>query len=658
MSLSGFLTDQASNGRGLSLGPTAGLTDTIGASFDFTWKAHTTAAAIQYQGAPLNERNDQIKQRFGQDVFDITELRTKYPNPNTEGLARMSKEANERIDDWILKGRTEAPDKYKGIKTTREITDEARKMVDISENHMSEIMTRNPSAVSRFTGGMIGAMGATLLDPPNLLTLPMGAGEIQAGLKGFAAARAILKAAFVDGSINAAVEVANQPAIAEWQKTLGRRYGFGEAAENVGMAFFGGAGISGLIRGFGRGLGYAGSVSSNALDKIAESARLPASVREAARFMSRQAYIDESAPPGSINSGEDLRAHRDTAQRAVEDFENYRPADLSSVSDKIVPSKKASAGDAPSTQALPSQTSDFSPPSGAFTTRAMTPPSNRTGGTVPSKARMEDTPSPSEYHSVANLATLQKRAKALEPELKNFLDAVAQSVEGAKLYGVRVKTDESLALKRGRGKELKNISDFVGGRIVVDSPEAMAAIAARIRDSADVIEFDNMLMGKPSGYRALHMQVMSDKGVSAEIQIQPAEIRAVQDKAHVLYKKWQNEKITPANKAAYLADAQAAKQMFDDAWSAYQGRTGAKDTFTDMMPPERMTDIPKLEDGAEEITTERAAMAENDLKNIVEEIGDETIALDDGSVVSIKEYAEQIQGKKNLIEAMKTCRVA
>lgn len=676
MTFSGFLENQAGVGRNLSAGPTTGLGETISSSFDFTWKAHTTAAAIQYQGMPLNERNDQIKQRFGQDIYDITGLRKKYTNPSAEGRVAMAKEANDLIDDWITKGRIQEPERYAGIKTSAEIREEARKTVNISEAHMKEVMARNPSSVSRMTGGFIGGAGATLLDPPNLLTLPLGAGPVQGGLKGFAAARAILKAAVIDGTINAGVEAISQPAIMSWQKELGRRYGFGDAVENVALAFAGGSGLSAALRGLSRGINYAGSVSADVLDKIARSEKLPASVRDAASFMSRQAHIDEALPEGMIKTGEDLKVHRDTAQKVADEFENYRPpaqvktpqfkdqatrADTS-VSDRSSASseKGAEGSNVDGTQDLPSNLTDF--PS-SFVTPKIDPSSlkaNRILGTI------DATSQSTIYHTTKKVDNLLKKASALLPELDQLTTRLSQAIDGLEAYPGRVKTKESLAAKvkkKGRGPE--TMPDILGGRLVADSPKAIYDAVDALGAMGRVLEVDDKL-ARGSGYRAVHVIMATDKGISAEIQIQPREIRDVQDIAHEkYYKKWDDfdgstEKIAAAGRLdEYYADMKAQDKLFADAWAKWEARTGqGSEDMTDISPTERIQPVKMPEGLTPEASADRVAIAESDMKNLVDEIGDETITLDDGRAVSIKDFAEEIQAKKAVIEAMKTCRIA
>lgn len=663
MSLSGFLDGQAGVGRSLSAGPSTGLGETTSAAFDFTWKAHTTAAAIQYQGAPLNERNDQIKQRFDQDIYDITGLRTKYTNPSAEGRVAMAKEANEKIDDWILKGRAKEPERYAGIKTSAEIREEARKTVDASENHMNEIMARNPSALSRMTGGFVGGAAATLLDPPNLATLPLGAGAVQSGLKGFTAARAILKAAAIDGTINAAIEATSQPAIMAWQKELGRRYGFGDAAENVAFAFVGGAGISAALRSLSRGVNYAGSASMDVLNRIATNEKLPASIRNAAGFMSRQAHIDEALPEGMIKTGEDLKVHRDTAQSLVEDFENYQlvSAARSSLDRSSTSSENGrDAGNSLGTQDLPSQDSGFPVTFSTPKTDPSVLKANRILGSI------DDTSQATIYHTTKKVDNLLKKASAILPELEQLTDQLSKGIEGLTPYPGRVKTKESLTSKmKKKGRGVETMPDILGGRLVADTPEAIYAAVDRLNAGTRVVEIDDK-MGRGSGYRAVHVVVATDKGISAEIQIQPREIREVQDMAHEkYYKKWDEfdgntEKIAAAGRLdEYYADIQAQEKLFADAWSKWEERTGkgGQEDLTDIAPTERIH-VAKAPEGTVDAVADRVAIAENDMKALVDELGDEAILLDDGRSVSIKDFAEEIKAKKTVIDAMNSCRIA
>lgn len=588
MSVSGLLEGQAVAGRGLSAGPVSGLGETISAAFDYTWKNYTSAAAIQYQGLPLNERNDQIKQRFGQDIMDITGIRKKYPNPTADGHVKMLEEANSMIDGWIEQGRAQFPEKYMGIKTTKEIRENARKTANISEQYMNEIMIRNPSAISRTSGALIGGIGAAAVDPINAATMFFGAGEIQAGLKGFAAARAIMKTAALEGVINAGVEAMTQPSIAAWQKELGHRYGFGDAVENVGLAFVGGTALSGLIRGTGavirRGRDYSGSVSADVLDTIASSEKLPQNVRDAAAFMSRQAHIDESAPPKTIKSAEDLKAHRETAQKVAEDFEAYK-----------------TRADAPEKLVIPEAV--------ARVEKTDTPEFKRWFGE--SKVTEAETGKPMVvYHGT-----------------KDNIDAfdighINKKDDGWLGRGVYTTNDPKLAdmytkLKNGDAPNIMPMYASIKKPYMATLKEKQRL---RASTKADIYDFTEKL--KKEGY----------DGVILDYPDGTKEIVAF--------------------------DAKQIKSVFNTGKFDPESAS-LLDPVNDLMPAERMGEPPPLPEkvAAGEVLPERMAIAESDMKALVDELGDTQIALDDGRVVSVADFNEEIQAKKAIIEAMNTCRL-
>lgn len=591
MTIGGFLDGQAGAGRGLSVGPSSGLGETIGAAFDYTWKNYTTAAPIQYQGLPLNERNDLIKKRFGQDITDITGVKKKYPNPTAEGQVKMMQEANDLIDGWIEQGRVKMPEKYMGIKTSKEIRDDARKIAGISEQHMNEIMIRNPSAVSRTAGALVGGIGAAAVDPINAATMFFGAGEIQAGLKGFAAARAVMRAAVIEGTINAGIEAATQPTIAAWQKELGHRYGFAEAAENVGLAFAGGAALSGLIRGGGalirRGADYSGSVSADVLDTIASNEKMPQNVRDAASFMSRQAHIDESAPPKMIETVEDLKAHRETAQKVAEDFETYK-------------------------------------------TRADMP---------------EKTPEGNQPKSLVQKEEIAKAPeKEITPEFKQwFKDSQVKNTEGKPLmvfHGTKKAFDEfDIQASTNIGKQEGEGFYFT----------ARKGLANKFAE------------GEGGNIRPVYLNIKKPFDITSE--------KADKKLKAIIHSK----EYTPQQKTQSVKDAGydgiVMRHEDGDTWVAFD-KEQIKPVFSpevqsgisemgDLMPAERMQEPPPLPESAAsgDVPPERMAIAESEMKGLVDELGGAQIALDDGRMVSVADFNEEIQAKKAIIEAMNTCRL-
>ncbi len=322
---------------------------------------------------------------------------------------------------------------------------------------------------------------------------------------------------------------------------------------------------------------------------------------------------------------------------------------------KREPLKKMSPMDEPGTQAPPLKTSEQNPPSAFGRKRAIMPPSKRTG-VVSSGDFIGEPPTIKVYHTSNDLATVTKKAAELKPELENFLKYITDGVKDASVYGVRLKDTGSLDLKLGRGKSIQEVSDFVGGRIVVDTQAALDHVIANFRKSADIMEIDNFLDGqKASGYRSVHIQIKSDRGVSAEVQIQPAPMRAVQDEAHIIYKRWQNVTEASDEKAA---DLLKAKALFDEAWSKWEAQNGTeKSPFDDNAYRLSEYREPVAKNPVEVKAAERLAASEAKFASLAKAEPDMMIQLEDGSQVRMADYAKMVKEDQKVLEAITTCRL-
>lgn len=282
-------------------------------------------------------------------------------------------------------------------------------------------------------------------------------------------------------------------------------------------------------------------------------------------------------------------ADTDEARALVE--QTYNPAAVNSLGESGTPSLETSTVDGYFTQDLPVQRSAQNELS-SFDKRAIIPSGNLTGT---SNFNIE-TSSPSSYHKVADLQQLKTIAAELVKPLETKLTQVVDGIKGAEFAKVRVKEEASLAEKLTR-KKPEAISDYLGGRVTAETPAGLDALLARLRETTNVMQVDNFLDGSRSGgYRAIHVQVMSDKGLSVEVQIQPKEIRQAQDTAHEkYYKKWQqiakdNGGKTPIERLKeYEADMVAQRKLFDEAWTKWERRNKVQ-----IEAPEGIKDFVKI----------------------------------------------------------------
>lgn len=306
--------------------------DVAAAQFSNVRQNYTTDAEIRLIGDPLHKRNATIQERLGKGVSEITGTNRKYLNPSIEGRVQQAAEDNDLIDSFINTGRKENPGLWDGIKTTAEIRAEGKEVANKAAQNFADTAARNPSATSRIVGSLGGGVAGAMTDPVNILTLPLGAGEVKiAGTGSLAVARGIALTAVKEGGIQAAIEAASIPQIARWQNEVGHKYGLSEAATDVAFGFLGGAGIrlgaEGImpaLRAVRRG---GEKASSYMLDQVATRAPgLNQTVRDSLKFMSRAAYVDEDAPI-PMRSQKELKEHRAAVEKVSKDVESYsRPA--------------------------------------------------------------------------------------------------------------------------------------------------------------------------------------------------------------------------------------------------------------------------------------------------------------------------------------------
>jgi ppGpp synthetase/RelA/SpoT-type nucleotidyltranferase len=221
----------------------------------------------------------------------------------------------------------------------------------------------------------------------------------------------------------------------------------------------------------------------------------------------------------------------------------------------------------PETQEPSRQTSEQTPREGSYTTRAMSPSTSE--GPVNTRNLPSINPI---YHKITDLSSLKEEAKNSQSDFDNLLEDISKNVDGATSEASRLKDEKRLS-EKSETKKPEKISDYLAGRIVVDTPEAAKGIVDQLKKFANVIKIDDNMndAGKESGYRAIHVQIEGDKGFSAEVQIQPKEIRDSYSEAREIYKKWRNRNPNE-NPEEYLADQQKQKSIFDTAWNKFKER--------------------------------------------------------------------------------------
>jgi hypothetical protein len=270
------------------------------------------------EASAFSERNDLIRERFQvEDPFsliDTSDIDAKYPNPTPQGRVRALNEKQARLDAFINEQRAREPEKWQDVKTKKEIEAPLRREAISSAAIAGDITSRAP-AFAAFAGTLLGGFGGAMTDVVNLATLPIGAGTSMGVVRTMAA----------EGALNAAIEASQVEGRAEWMNELGMKYGLKEAAMDIAFAGAGAAAIVGVARGGGalyRSLSQRGSKGVEVLSDLSDNKSLPVEVRDAIKYQSRVAHIDEENP--IVNpSFEDVAAHRvnlDETQKAIREY--------------------------------------------------------------------------------------------------------------------------------------------------------------------------------------------------------------------------------------------------------------------------------------------------------------------------------------------------
>lgn len=138
-----------------------------------------------------------------------------------------------------------------------------------------------------------------------------------------------------------------------------------------------------------------------------------------------------------------------------------------------------------------------------------------------------------EYHAQNDMNQIIKNLAPYQKDLESTLNKVAPN--NSEVYA-RVKLPQKIQMKIDAGKQANQISDYMGGRIVVDNPADVIPTLNALDKEANIIQLDNYFdpLGR-EGYRAVHAQIMNNKGATAEVQIIPKSFIPVNDAGKAAY---------------------------------------------------------------------------------------------------------------------------
>jgi ppGpp synthetase/RelA/SpoT-type nucleotidyltranferase len=244
--------------------------------------------------------------------------------------------------------------------------------------------------------------------------------------------------------------------------------------------------------------------------------------------------------------------------------------------------KNSSIEAPPGAQAPLDHVSTRPEPSGSSITRPTTPESTTEGpatifgdlelGAIDGSSNKKVLQGSNDYKA------LLANAERNKPKLSDALGRVTEGIDGASVYGVRVKDEPGLVEKiTTKGRAPSTISDYLGGRIVADTPEAMNAVLARFEGTGAVIEAENFVHSPKAGYRAYHLQVGLGDGTSAEIQVVPRPIADKMAEMHAIRQPFKRmAEASPEGMARFKEAMESSVKISDDAWASAKGWPDSK----------------------------------------------------------------------------------
>jgi hypothetical protein len=241
-------------------------------------------------------------------------------------------------------------------------------------------------------------------------------------------------------------------------------------------------------------------------------------------------------------------------------------------------------------------------------------PSYRSGGTKKSRLGVADPVTGKKVlHTQTKINQLLAEAQSHVEPLKEWMSSLASDVRGMNMVGVRVKTPEGAKTKADMlDRPADQVSDYLGARLSFDTTKAKDDFLAKLREEADIIDYEDFLIGgrggNGTGYRAIHLQAMTANGFSYEVQIIPREVMDVYYDGRGYYDKWKEYrgKLTPEQVAEKAKDFAKGDAIYDKAWREFQERDLREKNLREFNPDQELPWQVEFDaDGAEKIITKR-----------------------------------------------------
>ena len=239
-----------------------------------------------------SDRDAEFKKITGKSVKEAVPHDWSYKPSYFLNPEKMHDDFQMSVDNYITEQRKTNPD-FSRIKTDQELRSDIKSDRDfasqeIERNIDGEGLTGSALSMAGYMGGAVAG------DPINLASMFVGAG----------AGSTVLRTVLTETAINAGVEIAQIPSRIKWERSMGNKYGIGNALTDVALAGLGAGAITGLTKGIGHSFKYfdkeklpsTDAPSASVLDAISRNKSLGSEVRDSALYNSRAAHFDENIP--------------------------------------------------------------------------------------------------------------------------------------------------------------------------------------------------------------------------------------------------------------------------------------------------------------------------------------------------------------------------
>jgi len=383
--------------------------------------------------------------------------------------------------------------------------------------------------------------------------------------------------------------------------------------------------------------------------------------------------------PKTKDDPTDVKDFAEVGGKGVKDQANYAEGELfgeltpKSIRNRVdasVAERTSPAAKEEGTQVLPSQRTVSEPPSSEFASATIVPPKFR-GATDSNKVigDVNDINNSKILQNSEDSKVIHSTLKAKLQDFEDFIDDISNGF--TKSIDIRIKKYDRIAAKlKEKGITASGISDYLAGRIHFENIDDARSFLKILRQNSKLLEVDDFLIDNPalirtskkdSGYRAIHVQVMTRDGFSAELQIRLMALEKGSQGSYKAYAKYRNRKLSAAETEKMVEEVAHWKKVLNAAWFKYRETSFSFDKFAKEIKKEKIIlDNIKRVEKSKKLPEIRKKLQLNVLRNRLNEIRKEqkllAVEKDTGVDDAVAVATRLDEGTGEVVPVYKTAR--